>query len=247
MWLERLERDQRRLELVRISPERGEQHVLVRETDPAWVNDPGAPCFLPGGGFVWISERDGWRQAYLYDSSGKLQRRLTRGRWEVREVRGLAAGGSARRTVLLSANRRDPRQRELLAVELDGGSITSLTAEASTHTIRLAPGGRYYLDTFHPIATPPRLSTPAPDGGRRRVGSCGWWSCWRSWFLSRCGPTAAKGNGIRSRRPRRGPDRPPRPLRRPPRRRRNRRRRPLSRGSRRASPSAGMIATGWSA
>ena len=77
--VERLNREQNRLDLLRCAAGDGSCRTLLTESDPTWVNVGDDTTFLAGGGFIWGSERSGWRQLYLYRGDGTLERQLTQG------------------------------------------------------------------------------------------------------------------------------------------------------------------------
>jgi len=53
-------REQHDLALLLVDPATGQTRTLIEEHDPAWVNiDQQMPCWLPGGKFLWTSERQG--------------------------------------------------------------------------------------------------------------------------------------------------------------------------------------------
>ena len=64
--------------------------TLFEEKDEKYTEPLVPMLFLKNnpGQFIWQSNRDGWNQLYLYDINGKLIRQLTKGSWEVLEVKG---------------------------------------------------------------------------------------------------------------------------------------------------------------
>ncbi|MDX1501705.1 MAG: S9 family peptidase [Thermoanaerobaculia bacterium] len=81
--VQRLNREQDRLELLVCDPAGGGCSTLLTETWPTWVNLHQDLTFLADGGFVWSSERSGWRRLYLYDDAGAVARELTPEGWAV--------------------------------------------------------------------------------------------------------------------------------------------------------------------
>src|SRR4029077_10012007 len=72
--IHRTNRRQNILEFAACNPETGGCHPVVREEWPTgWVmNRPTMHYMADGKRFIWLSERTGWRNFYLYDLSGKL-------------------------------------------------------------------------------------------------------------------------------------------------------------------------------
>lgn len=161
LWFVWLPRDQRRLELRLWELASGRVRTLVREESPAWVEAGPGPLFVDARRFVWSSDRDGWRHLYLHDLDGREPLRLTRGEWQVEELYGLDAAGGR---VLFQATERDPRQRHVYSVGLDGRGLRRLTGEDGHHAALLAPAGGAWLETFSSVDVPTRTALRAADG-----------------------------------------------------------------------------------
>ncbi|MFM6925607.1 MAG: DPP IV N-terminal domain-containing protein, partial [Ferruginibacter sp.] len=69
--------------------------TLLEEKDEKYVEPlvPMLPLKNITGQFIWQSNRDGWNHLYLYDENGNLVKQLTKGNWEVTEVKGFDAKG----------------------------------------------------------------------------------------------------------------------------------------------------------
>lgn len=97
------------------------------------------------GQFIWQSNRDGWNQLYLYDINGKLIRQLTKGDWEVLEVKGFDSKGENLffvSTLLSAVN------KNLCAVHLKTGKMTLLTPYPVYMRHRLVQmAARYWMHT----------------------------------------------------------------------------------------------------
>lgn len=64
--------------------------TLFEETDEKYT-EPLVPVLFVKNNpnqFIWQSNRDGWNHLYLYDINGTLLKQLTKGNWEVTEVKG---------------------------------------------------------------------------------------------------------------------------------------------------------------
>jgi dipeptidyl-peptidase 4 len=79
LFLNRTNRRQQIMEFVACSPASGACRVVVREEWPTgWTNNRPAMQYLKDNRrFIWESERNGWRNFYLYDLSGKQLATLT--------------------------------------------------------------------------------------------------------------------------------------------------------------------------
>lgn len=143
---------------------------------------PNVQVLFETGEVLWFSERSGWGHLYLYDlRSGKLKRALTRGDWLVRD---LVRVDAKRRIAWFTASGRehgrDPYYRHLYRVSLDGGEPVLLTGENAEHDVppprpsifvpepsqAFSPDGRYFIDSYSMVDTPPVTVLRASDDGR---------------------------------------------------------------------------------
>lgn len=108
--------------------------------------------------FIWFNRSDNWGHLYLHDlQTGELKNRITGGDWNVMDV--LRVDEQAR-TVLFTAVGKDPNQNPyyeaLYRTSLDGNSEPILlTPENADHSVSVSPDGRWIIDTYSDIQTPP--------------------------------------------------------------------------------------------
>ncbi|HYP66357.1 MAG TPA: DPP IV N-terminal domain-containing protein, partial [Steroidobacteraceae bacterium] len=70
LYVQRLSRDQRHLEVLAVDPTNGTARVILAESSPHWVEVTSDFTPLHDGRFLWTSERSGYRHLYLYSGSG---------------------------------------------------------------------------------------------------------------------------------------------------------------------------------
>ncbi len=89
-------RHQTRLLILAVDPASGQTTLLHEETDPAWVNiDQAVPRWLPdGSGFLWISERTGWKRLELRAADGSFIRHVTPEGFGFRALLGVGGDGT---------------------------------------------------------------------------------------------------------------------------------------------------------
>lgn len=160
-----LDRTQTRLEVKLVARGAGANapaRTLLTETDPAWVNSVDAPVFLKdGSGFLFVSERSGFLHLYRFAPDGKLVNAVTKGPWMVdRDWELDEKGGS----VWFAATEKDPRERHLYRVRLDGKGLTRVTEGRGWHALALSPDGRHFVDTASDAVTPARTTLRRADG-----------------------------------------------------------------------------------
>ncbi len=127
--------------------------TLFEEKDEKYVEPLVPMLFLKNtpGQFIWQSNRDGWNQLYLYDINGKQIRQLTKGNWEVLEVKGFDSKGENLffvSTMLSAVN------KNLCSVHLKTGKTTLLTPLPGVHAAQVSADGSAILDAFSTIDNP---------------------------------------------------------------------------------------------
>jgi dipeptidyl-peptidase-4 len=151
-------RAQTRLDLVRLDLATGARKVLLTERSEVWINlhDDFEPLENGegelAGGFVWASERTGFRHLYLYAGDGRLIRPLTAGDWLVDGVAGI---DEARKLVYFVASKDGPTQRQLYRVALDGGEIERITEAPGSHSVTLDRKQERWVDVHADLGAPP--------------------------------------------------------------------------------------------
>jgi dipeptidyl-peptidase-4 len=87
LFVQRLSRDQKSLDMLRVDPATGRSTVIFSETSPTWVNLTDNFKPLKDGSLIWSSERNGYSQLYRWKAGKWTQ--LTRGNWAVEDVVGV--------------------------------------------------------------------------------------------------------------------------------------------------------------
>jgi dipeptidyl-peptidase 4 len=118
--------------------------------------DPTPVYVAEDGESLFWSERDGWGHLYRYAADGTLKNRLTEGPWQVGTI--VAVDEKAKR-VWFTARGREPGvflyYAQLYAVNFDGTGLTRLTSEDAEHRVQVSPNGRWIIDTYSRVETPP--------------------------------------------------------------------------------------------
>jgi dipeptidyl-peptidase-4 len=168
-WAEVMNRAQDRLDLYFVAVENNVARLVLTERSPTWVNVDDNFAVVGQGRFLWTSWRDGHTHLYLYSFNGndptageaKVEAQLTRGGFEVFDVVYVDEAG---KEVYFTANAGDDRQRQLFRVRLDGSGFEQVSRAAGTHEPTFGPGGKWYVDKFSALMSPPRLSLCRTDG-----------------------------------------------------------------------------------
>ena len=161
LWLTRLNRHQNRLDLLLADATTGAARVIMSDSDAAWV-DANQPRWIAGGRqFLFVSERDGYDQVYLFNRDGSLVRRVTPGGWDVFELLGV---DEPSKVLYFTAAIDGPLGRPLLRVGLDGKGLARISTEPGTHGVAFDPTFRLYVDTYSRAGVPPVETLRRADG-----------------------------------------------------------------------------------
>jgi dipeptidyl aminopeptidase/acylaminoacyl peptidase len=110
-----------------------------------------------GREIVWMSERDGWAQLYLYDgASGRVKQQITKGQFVVRAVDRV---DEDKRQIWFQASGMNPAQDPYFThyyrVNFDGSGLVALTDGDGSHSVAFSPNGEYYTDVWSRVDMPP--------------------------------------------------------------------------------------------
>lgn len=158
LYIVHLNRAQNSLHLVSYDPHSGEpQGTILKENDDKYIDLQHPPYFLPdnSGRFIWLSSRDGYRHAYLYDKTGKLLKKLTHGTWE---ITGFDGFDSYSRFAFITGTANSPLDRTNMRINLNKASITPLQNKSGWHTLYPAPDGMKAIEYVHSPVTPAKYT-----------------------------------------------------------------------------------------
>jgi dipeptidyl-peptidase-4 len=101
--------------------------------------------------FIWKTRRDGWYHLYLYDVNGNLIRQLTKGGWEVVDVKGFDLKGE---NLFYAATAESPLTRNLYSVNIKSGISKRVTQGKEVHGTQVSTDGKFVIDNYSYIDNP---------------------------------------------------------------------------------------------
>ena len=171
--VQRQTRDQKRLDLLKLSVRDGSSKLLLSETSDTWIDLHDELTFLKDSeGFVWASSRSGFKHLYLYDLEGNLLRQLTSGEWVVAGnwlYKALLGVDESEDLIYFMATKDSPLERHLYRaplIEAAGRGIERITQEEGWHIVDMSKDGSLFVDTFSSPDAPPSVSLHRTDGSR---------------------------------------------------------------------------------
>jgi len=141
---------------------RGE--TLLSVSNDKWAEPEYPAYWLNNKEFVWMTERDGYMNLYLYNTKGELVRQLTDNDFVATGILGQDKSGD----LLFTATGDDPRESHLFSVSLKGKQI-QLTKAAGYHIPIVQEGGQYFIDSYSSVDVPSKDVLMTAGGKEERT------------------------------------------------------------------------------
>jgi len=121
--------------------------TIFEEKDEKYVEPLVPMLFLKTdpSKFIWQSNRDGWNHLYLYDLKGKVLKQLTKGNWEVIEVKGFNPKGDQ---LYYVSTEESPITRNLYVLDLKSGKSKRITQGFAVHNAQVSSSGNTVIDSY---------------------------------------------------------------------------------------------------
>ncbi len=162
LYVQRQNRSQTEIDLLKVDPATGASDVLFSEEQPRFTNLSSNFRALKDGSLLWSSERTGYNHLYRWKAGKWTQ--LTNGDWVVGSVIGL---DEAKGLVWFTGNRETPLENHVYRTRLDGkGKIERLTEEGWWNGANMDGEARAMLVTRSSPNQPPQTYLADADGKR---------------------------------------------------------------------------------
>jgi dipeptidyl-peptidase-4 len=160
LFVQLLDRAQRRLELRAYDTSSGKGETILAEESPFWVNLHDDLRFIGDGGeFLWSSEVTGMRRLELRARDGDLVRPLTDGTWPVDAVAEVDDEG--RRVAFTGSP--NPLESHVFVVGLDGGEPQRVDVGDGFTVAAFSRGLEHRVEIHQSRTTPPTVTLHDPD------------------------------------------------------------------------------------
>mmetsp|Transcript_49752 Transcript_49752/g.158917 ORF Transcript_49752/g.158917 Transcript_49752/m.158917 type:complete len:564 (-) Transcript_49752:79-1770(-) len=150
-------REQSVLRVLRLNPATGERTLLHTEASDTWVNLHNMLRPIAGamaqrglaGGFLWASEKTGFRHLYLHAADGGEICALTAGGWQIDSLDGVDEEGGH---LYVTATATDPREYHLYRVPMPRSSEEARSWSPTTSPEAITRGaGRHVVVLDHSL------------------------------------------------------------------------------------------------
>lgn len=170
-----LNRSITKLKILKFDINTGQRKVILVEEQSTWINLHD--CFTPldkgvakiAGGFIWASEKTGFRHLYLHDRNGTCLGPITQGEWMVEQISGVneAAG-----LVYFTGTLDGPLESNLYCTKLlpdENQPLQApmrLTHAKGRHVVVLDHHMQNFVDIHDSRDTPPRVLLSSLHDGK---------------------------------------------------------------------------------
>ncbi len=180
VWFQRQSRDHKQLDLIAVNQATLAQRLVLTEKSNTWVELHQDLRFLKQqDGFIWASDRSGFKHLYLYRLDGTQVAPLTTGAWNVEQILSV---DEAARQIYLASNKDDVTQSQVYAVPLGSvdktaaqpgqpgqpgqapaNAVKRITQQEGWHNAVFSEDGKWFIDHFSALDTPPQVAMRRAD------------------------------------------------------------------------------------
>lgn len=154
--VERLNREQTRLDVLLCKVADGSCAPLHTEEHPTWLNLGDEFTFLADGSFLWSSEKSGWKALYHHGAEGQETRRLTPEGWALSALELVDEAAGRFVYTAYSTGELGAAERHVFEGRLADGETTRLTERGGWNRVLASPSG-HWLHTWSDANTPTEL------------------------------------------------------------------------------------------
>lgn len=161
-----LNRHQTKIKILKFDIRTGQRKEILVEENSSWINLHD--CFTPldkgvtkfSAGFIWASEKTGFRHLYLHDANGTCLGPITEGEWMVEQITGV---NEATGVVYFTGTLDSPVESNLYCAKLfvDGTQPlqppTRLTHGKGKHVVVLDHHMQSFVDIHDSLGSPPTV------------------------------------------------------------------------------------------
>ena len=169
VWVLRLNRDQNKMEVLECNAKSTVSHPLYKEESKQYFVDYSLFDewqWLSDGRFIVLSEKEGWRRAYLYNKQGMEMKALTPEGMDVTAVYGV----NEKTQTLYYQAAPTPSTRQIYAVSLKKSEVISQLSDGEgMHSARFSEDMTRMIECFQSFEQPNKYTLGKVEGGKWKV------------------------------------------------------------------------------
>lgn len=169
IYIALLNRDQDHMKMNQYDARTGKLvKTLFEERNEHYVEPEDQLVFLHDNKdrFIWLSEKDGYRHLYLFNTEGEEISQLTAGEWVVRDFLGI---GPKDKYAYFIAAKESPLNADVYSVRLKDGEIRKISPLNGSHRALINGNGKYFIDIYNDTLTAGTYAVVGTNGKLVRV------------------------------------------------------------------------------
>lgn len=164
--IQRLNRDQNRLDLLACNAASGGCETLLTEEWPTWINLQEDLTFLDDGRFLRSSEKSGWRRLYLHAADGRELGVVSVEDWALTSLDAVDPSAGSFVYTAHAVGRLGATRRRVFRAHLKGGDAEPLTPADGWHSASVAPRTGNWVHRWSDANHPTEIAVRDPGGAR---------------------------------------------------------------------------------
>lgn len=160
-----LNRNQNDFKMFLVNPKSGVSKLLIQDKSETWIDPDNMDyiTFYPSG-FIFASEKSGFRHLYHYNMSGTLIRQVTRGDWDVTAYYGQDAKGN----YYYESAAEGPLYRAVYRTDAKNNVVKLSTLKGHNQAV-FTPACTYFVNVYSSAVTPPVVTVNNIQGKQIRL------------------------------------------------------------------------------
>ena len=150
--IQTINRHQNDLKIWRWDIQKKKLQLILNELDEAYVNITDDLTFIGVEGFLWTSERDGYKHIYHFDINGKFVNQVTSGDWEVTAIYKY---NSKSKEIYYQSVEGSSTERGIFAIKISGKGKRTLHTTRGFNGATFSTNSKYYIHSYSDELTPP--------------------------------------------------------------------------------------------
>ncbi len=166
IYADYFERGFKKLYVKRIDLLKNNEQTIVEERSETNIDNFDFTVLEEHEKVLFLSERSGWRQLYLYDLKKDITTALTKGEFYINKISHI---DKKKGIIYFLASGKtkgnNPYHQKLYAINLKG-KMSLLTPEQTHHSVEFSKNGEYFVDNYSTVSTPTKTVLRAAKNGK---------------------------------------------------------------------------------
>ncbi|MFT3683156.1 MAG: alpha/beta fold hydrolase [Ferruginibacter sp.] len=153
LFVQRLNRKQTQLDILKAETKTGSTEVIYTETKPDYIKVNPENCFYVANknSLLWLSEKNGYNHIYEINLQTQKDTQITKGDWEVFSINAVDEDAGV---IYYTANETSPENRNVYKVNFNGTDRARLADSKGHHEAYFTASKKYFLDVYNNINEP---------------------------------------------------------------------------------------------